>query len=121
MRNPFKSWPARRSIHVEQPEITISEGYGWQVNHEKAAVAEGDAATLPMQTWQADPAEIAEMTQTAVIPKIVPDGPEAAFIALSYNDVDASCMAARTLRGTRSIETVLAGLVEYVQRHPVAA
>ncbi len=40
---------------------------------------------------------------------------------MSYNDVDAKCTAARVLRGTRSVDTVLQGLYEYVANHPVAA
>lgn len=104
-----------------------NEGYGWRIEQEDTGTAThiGDAATLPIDTWTADPAEdralFQELAPTTLIPKIIPDGPEASFIALSYNDVDAACMAAKTLRTTRSIEVVLAGLFEYVSRHPVAA
>lgn len=104
-----------------------SDGYGWRIEQEEGKVATktGDAATLPMDTWTADPVEdkgmFNELEHTTLIPKFIPDGPEASFIALSYNDVDASCMAAKALRTTRSIEVVLAGLFEYVSRHPVAA
>jgi hypothetical protein len=118
MRNIFKT--LRRSRNEED------DGYDWVLEREenRATHRLPEAAALPIETWTADPITdrelLDELNPTIIIPKIVPDGPEAAFIALSFNDVDAKCMASKVLRTTRSPEVVLAGLWEYVSRHPAA-
>lgn len=126
LKNLFRRTTARLSPTRLFTEHTAEDGYGWRLN----TVPPGHGPTdMPpsMRMWKADQSTdrdrglFEELNRTQRIPRIVPQGPETAFIAMSRNDVDARCTAARVLRGTRSVETVLAGLVQYAQRHPVAA
>lgn len=73
-----------------------------------------------MKMWDAtgSPEVHEDITATRTIPKIIPDGPEAAFIEMAYNDVDAACTAAYWFRKTRSVDVIVAGLMAYARRHP---
>lgn len=81
-------------------------------------VPHGDAAVLPMETWDASKG-VKTLVEGTANP-LHDDSAEVSVMRWQPTDADVTTWALRNIRRL-SPETLAAGLMAYVQQHPVAA
>jgi hypothetical protein len=85
-------------------------------------IPHGDAASLPMHTWDASKGvrALVETDETVQMPPVYDDSAEVSVMRWQPTDEDVTGWALRNLKRL-SPETLAAGLRAYVQQHPVTA
>jgi hypothetical protein len=97
------------------------DAMAWLVEPSDAPTyAKPEAASIPLAIRKADPGEVPNMEDTAIMPAIRDDSGEISVMRWQPTDEDVTTWALRNIRRL-SPETLAAGLRAYVQQHPVAA